>query len=144
MRANCPALYNPVCCYVSAPALCSTGVHDTGMVLGCLRRLQSWSLTAVIDEVRVTHLSANAVLCPPCCGCAHAHCAWLRFFAAGGFPHQNRNFAASASVKTRHMNEVFVEMFDADLITLPVEVPRWLAVRSSRLALRRPVCSMCD
>ena len=39
-------------------------------------------------------------------------------------------------MKTRHMNEVFVEMFDTDLVTLPVEVPRWLAVRDTTRTCR--------
>ena len=67
--------------------MCGTGVHDTGIIFGCLRRFLRWSFTAAIDE--------------------------------------NRGFAACAGTKTRHMNEVFVESFDNDLITLPQDLPPW-------------------
>ena len=68
--------------------MCGTGVHDTGIIFGCLRRYLRWSFTAAIDE--------------------------------------NRGFAACAGTKTRHMNEVFVESFDNDLITLPHDLPPWV------------------
>lgn len=32
--------------------MCKTGVHLTGTVIGCLRRLLNWSLTGIIDEYR--------------------------------------------------------------------------------------------
>ncbi|DBA02481.1 TPA: hypothetical protein N0F65_010953 [Lagenidium giganteum] len=32
--------------------MCKTGVHFSGTVIGCLRRLQNWSLTATIDKYR--------------------------------------------------------------------------------------------
>lgn len=32
--------------------MCSTGIHITGAVIGCLRRLQHWSLTSIIDKYR--------------------------------------------------------------------------------------------
>ncbi|CAK4086732.1 unnamed protein product [Aphanomyces euteiches] len=32
--------------------MCKTGVHIAGSVIGCLRRLQSWGLTATIDKYR--------------------------------------------------------------------------------------------
>lgn len=32
--------------------MCKTGVHFAGTVIGCLRRLQNWSLTATIDKYR--------------------------------------------------------------------------------------------
>ena len=32
--------------------LCSSGIYETGTILGCLRRLQYWALTAVLHEYR--------------------------------------------------------------------------------------------
>ena len=32
--------------------MCTTGIHITGAVIGCLRRLQQWSLTSIIDKYR--------------------------------------------------------------------------------------------
>ncbi|TMW60516.1 hypothetical protein Poli38472_000558 [Pythium oligandrum] len=37
--------------------MCKTGVHFSGTVIGCLRRLQNWSLTATIDKYR--NLASN-------------------------------------------------------------------------------------
>lgn len=36
------------------PALimCTTGIHQTGTLVGCLRRLQSWNLNAILQEYR--------------------------------------------------------------------------------------------
>ena len=31
--------------------LCKTGVHQTGTVIACLRRMMDWGLTATLDEV---------------------------------------------------------------------------------------------
>ncbi|RKP02927.1 hypothetical protein CXG81DRAFT_6213, partial [Caulochytrium protostelioides] len=30
--------------------MCSSGVYETGIVVGCLRRLQGWSLTSILSE----------------------------------------------------------------------------------------------
>ncbi|KAL2641920.1 hypothetical protein R1flu_009507 [Riccia fluitans] len=32
--------------------MCSSGIHQTGTVVGCLRRLQSWNLTSLLEEYR--------------------------------------------------------------------------------------------
>ena len=32
--------------------MCNLGRHRTGTVIGCLRRLQNWSLSAIFDEFR--------------------------------------------------------------------------------------------
>eukprot|EP00127_Corallochytrium_limacisporum_P004696 Clim_evm50s172 gene=Clim_evmTU50s172 len=32
--------------------MCNLGRHRTGMVIGCLRKLQGWSLTAIFEEYR--------------------------------------------------------------------------------------------
>ncbi|KAJ7568522.1 hypothetical protein O6H91_01G036200 [Diphasiastrum complanatum] len=31
---------------------CSTGIHQTGTLVGCLRRLQKWNLTSIMEEYR--------------------------------------------------------------------------------------------
>jgi len=55
-----------------------------GTVIGCLRKLQRWSLTSIFEEYR--------------------------------------RFAGS---KVRVLNEQFIELFDTDLVNIPVEHP-WL------------------
>eukprot|EP00743_Colponemidia_sp_Colp-15_P012339 GILK01014014.1.p1 GENE.GILK01014014.1~~GILK01014014.1.p1 ORF type:complete len:245 (-),score=39.34 GILK01014014.1:214-903(-) len=32
--------------------LCTSGIHLTGTLVGCLRRLQNWNMTAIVDEYR--------------------------------------------------------------------------------------------
>ncbi|KAI8050868.1 protein-tyrosine phosphatase [Syncephalis plumigaleata] len=32
--------------------MCTTGIHETGMLVGCLRRLQHWSFTSILTEYR--------------------------------------------------------------------------------------------
>ncbi|CAM6038133.1 unnamed protein product [Sphagnum compactum] len=32
--------------------MCSSGIHQTGTVVGCLRRLQQWNLTPILEEYR--------------------------------------------------------------------------------------------
>lgn len=32
---------------------CDSGVHDTGMVVGCLRKLQRWNMTSIMCEYRL-------------------------------------------------------------------------------------------
>lgn len=32
--------------------MCMSGVHHTGTLVGCLRRLQQWSFTAILEELR--------------------------------------------------------------------------------------------
>ncbi|CEP01953.1 Tyrosine-protein phosphatase domain-containing protein [Plasmodiophora brassicae] len=32
--------------------MCSSGVHETGILVGCLRRLQFWNMASIIDEHR--------------------------------------------------------------------------------------------
>ncbi|KJE97577.1 hypothetical protein, variant 1 [Capsaspora owczarzaki ATCC 30864] len=31
--------------------MCSSGIHQTGTIVGCLRRLQNWNLTSILNEV---------------------------------------------------------------------------------------------
>ena len=33
----------------------SSGIHQTGTLVGCLRRLQDWSLTSILVEVTILH-----------------------------------------------------------------------------------------
>ena len=56
-----------------------------GTVVGCLRKLQRWALTAISQEYR-------------------------RY----------------AGPKVRLLNEQFIELFDTDLVRLPIDRPRWL------------------
>eukprot|EP00002_Diphylleia_rotans_P039761 TRINITY_DN9300_c0_g1_i1.p1 TRINITY_DN9300_c0_g1~~TRINITY_DN9300_c0_g1_i1.p1 ORF type:complete len:225 (-),score=46.56 TRINITY_DN9300_c0_g1_i1:297-971(-) len=63
---------------------CSSGIHLTGSVIGCLRRLQGWSLNSILDEYR-------------------------RY----------------AGNKSRTSNELFIELFDTDLVTFPSEIVGW-------------------
>lgn len=39
--------------------MCSSGIHRTGVLVGCLRRLQHWSLSSTISEV----FSCTAYVC---------------------------------------------------------------------------------
>lgn len=64
---------------------CTTGVHQTGVLVGCLRRLQNWSLASILVEYRMYAQQSN----------------------------------------TRYVNEVFIELFDVDLVTLPPNLPPW-------------------
>jgi len=69
------------------------GIHETGTVVGCLRKLQQWDLVSILDEYR--------------------------------------RYAGS---KAREMNELFIEFFDVDLITLPVSnLPEWFVREQSSL-----------
>ncbi|KAL6065749.1 tyrosine-protein phosphatase required for protection against superoxide stress (By similarity) [Balamuthia mandrillaris] len=67
--------------------MCNLGRHRTGTVIGCLRKLQRWSLTSIFEEYR-------------------------RY----------------AGDKVRLLNEQFIELFDTDLVSLPLPEhrPKWL------------------
>eukprot|EP00741_Cyanophora_paradoxa_P001038 tig00000455_g1000.t1 len=65
--------------------MCNLGRHRTGTLIGCLRKLQRWNLTAIFEEYR--------------------------------------RYAGS---KVRLSNEQFVELFDTDLVRVPVVKPAWL------------------
>lgn len=60
--------------------MCSSGVHQTGVVVGCLRRLQNWSISACLHEYRMY-----------------------------------------ADTKAREMTELFIELFDPDLVSVSAE-----------------------
>mmetsp|Transcript_5360 Transcript_5360/g.6765 ORF Transcript_5360/g.6765 Transcript_5360/m.6765 type:complete len:283 (+) Transcript_5360:52-900(+) len=68
---------------------CTSGVHQTGTVVGCLRRLQEWSFANTLEELRIY----------------------------------------SSKARTRYVNETFVEYFDPDLVTLPINLPTWFRVQ---------------
>lgn len=40
--------------------LCASGIHQTGLLVGCLRKLQGWLLTSVLHEYR---FDIWAILC---------------------------------------------------------------------------------
>ncbi|KAI9143588.1 tyrosine phosphatase family-domain-containing protein [Paraphysoderma sedebokerense] len=66
--------------------ICTSGIHETGTFVGCLRKLQHWNFNSIVVEYR-----------------------------------------SYASSKSRYINEQFVELFDVDLVTLPVKekLPKW-------------------
>lgn len=59
--------------------MCASGVHETGAVIGCLRRFQRWSVTAALheyelfagprswasDQTIIEHFDADTVTVPP-------------------------------------------------------------------------------
>eukprot|EP00246_Nothoceros_aenigmaticus_P005247 TRINITY_DN1715_c0_g1_i2.p1 TRINITY_DN1715_c0_g1~~TRINITY_DN1715_c0_g1_i2.p1 ORF type:complete len:168 (+),score=13.37 TRINITY_DN1715_c0_g1_i2:58-561(+) len=71
--------------YYPLHVMCNLGRHRTGTVIGCLRKLQRWNLTAIFEEYR--------------------------------------RYAGS---KVRLLNEQFIELFDTDLVRIPVDHPAWL------------------
>lgn len=68
--------------------MCSQGRYRTGTVIGCLRKLQRWSLASVFEEYR---------------------------------RHAERD-------KVRISTELFIELFDTDLVRIPQSCPTWLHV----------------
>lgn len=67
--------------------MCNLGRHRTGTMIGCLRKLQGWSLTPILEEYR-----------------------------------------RHAGPKYRLLNEQFIELFDTDLVHVPLQRrPPWLA-----------------
>eukprot|EP00899_Mesostigma_viride_P008065 jgi/Mesvir1/1725/Mv21178-RA.3 len=43
-------------------AMCSSGIHQTGTLVGCLRKLQRWNLTSIIEEAEEEELAAALTL----------------------------------------------------------------------------------
>ncbi|KAJ1935823.1 hypothetical protein EC988_008370, partial [Linderina pennispora] len=64
--------------------VCSSGVRETGTLVGCLRKLQHWNFNSIVYE--------------------------YRSFAGG---------------KGKYAQELFIELFDTDLVTLPSDLPDW-------------------
>ncbi|KAI9503152.1 hypothetical protein GGI25_001923 [Coemansia spiralis] len=64
--------------------VCSSGVRETGTLVGCLRKLQHWNFNSIVYE--------------------------YRSFAGG---------------KGKYAQELFIELFDVDLVTLPKQLPEW-------------------
>ncbi|KXS09319.1 protein-tyrosine phosphatase [Gonapodya prolifera JEL478] len=64
--------------------MCTSGVHETGTLMGCLRKLQGWNFNSIVVEYH--------------------------------------SFAGS---KARFVNEQFIELFDLDLVTFPLDLPNW-------------------
>ncbi|CAM6049164.1 unnamed protein product [Sphagnum compactum] len=71
--------------YYPLHVMCSFGRHRTGTVIACLRKLQRWNLTAIMEEYR--------------------------------------RYTGS---KVRLLNEQFIELFDTDLVRIPMDRPAWL------------------
>lgn len=65
--------------------MCSQGRYRTGTVIGCLRKLQCWSLASVFEEYR---------------------------------RYAERD-------KVRISTELFIELFDTDLVRIPENPPKW-------------------
>lgn len=83
----------------NAPILvcCGQGRHRTGTVIGCLRKLQHWALTATLEEYR-----RCVVLV-----CSRQSRPLIRLVCRYAGP------------KVRVGNEQFIEQFDVDLIVVP-------------------------
>jgi len=62
--------------------MCSSGVHETGTLVGCLRRLQNYNLTYILEECQ-------------------------------------------SYGSTRYVNDQFIELFDVDMVSLPLRLPSW-------------------
>ncbi|KAJ2746527.1 hypothetical protein GGI20_001302 [Coemansia sp. BCRC 34301] len=73
--------------------VCSSGVRETGTLVGCLRKLQHWNFNSIVYE--------------------------YRSFAGG---------------KGKYTHELFIELFDADLVTLPATLPKWFVEGQSMWA----------
>ncbi|KAL0084601.1 protein-tyrosine phosphatase [Phycomyces blakesleeanus] len=73
--------------------MCTSGIHETGTLVGCLRKLEGWNFSSIVTEYR-----------------------------------------AYAGTKARYVNEQFIELFDLDLVTLPLNIPSWLIDQQNMLA----------
>ncbi|KAL3901768.1 MAG: hypothetical protein SGCHY_000346 [Lobulomycetales sp.] len=69
--------------------ICPSGAHETGLVAACMRRLQNWNLNAVLEEYQGYVQAATHALA-----------------------------VQSTGLKQRYLNEMFIETFDLDLITI--------------------------
>ena len=69
--------------------MCTSGVSQTGTLVACLRKMQDWAFSSIIQELR--------------------------------------SFEGRTRLHTRYLNEHFVERFDTDLITPPLDAaaPAW-------------------
>ncbi|CAO3660835.1 unnamed protein product [Rhizopus stolonifer] len=73
--------------------MCTSGIHETGTLVGCLRKLEHWNFSSILTEYR-----------------------------------------AYAGSKARYVNEQFIELFDLDLVTLPLQLPLWFIKQQKMLA----------
>ncbi|KAI8071578.1 protein-tyrosine phosphatase [Gongronella butleri] len=67
--------------------MCTSGIHETGTLVGCLRKLEGWNFSSIVTEYR-----------------------------------------SFAGTKARYVNEQFIELFDLDLVTLPMTLPAWFVL----------------
>ena len=92
--------------------LCSSGLHHTGVLVGCLRRLQQWNLTSILQvrsfAAQMLYLLFNPARLSIChfsmCCCVDAR-ARLRL-------QEYRSFSGAG--KSRQSDAQFIEMFDLD------------------------------
>ncbi|KAI8082021.1 tyrosine phosphatase family-domain-containing protein [Thamnidium elegans] len=73
--------------------MCTSGIHETGTLVGCLRKLEGWNFSSIVTEYR-----------------------------------------SYAGTKARYVNEQFIELFDLDLVTLPLQLPNWFIDQQKMLA----------
>ena len=74
-------LLNPDCYPLAV--MCNLGRHRTGTVIGCLRRIQKWSISSIFEEFR--RFTGN---------------------------------------KSSTLHEQFIELFDTELVEMPVDAKR--------------------
>lgn len=83
--------------------LCSSGLHHTGVLVGCLRRLQQWNLTSILQVCdRCTVASQLSRVCDRV----------LTFVRGRAALQEYRSFAGAG--KSRQSDAQFIEMFDLD------------------------------
>lgn len=70
----------------------SAGIHETGIIVGCLRKLQHWNFNSISCEYR-----------------------------------------SYAAVKGRTMIEHFINLFDLDLVNIPLNPPSWYTYQQTVL-----------
>ena len=80
--------------------MCNLGRHRTGTMIGCMRKLQGWSLTSILEE----------------CACSTPGRAPRLETRTGQPPLVSwRRYRRHAGAKFRLLNEQFIELFDVDL-----------------------------
>lgn len=88
-----------------------SGIHESGTLVGCLRKLEGWNFSSIITEVNGIVLFHIMVV------------NWII-----------QQYRAYAGTKARYVNEQFIELFDLDLVTLPPNLPDWLIDQQNMLA----------
>lgn len=69
--------------------------------MGCLRKLEGWNFSSIVTEViKITVINISSI-------------------------NDEFQYRAYAGSKARYVNEQFIELFDLDLVTLPLHLPPW-------------------